>query len=36
MFKNCYFERASQLFAELVLTTCFVDFLTLPAYKYID
>ncbi|SIR16666.1 malate synthase A [Pontibacter lucknowensis] len=36
MFKNCHFERASQLFSELVLSTCFVDFLTLPAYKYID
>jgi malate synthase len=35
-FKNCHFERASQLFSELVLTTCFVEFLTLPAYKYID
>ncbi|GAB3818748.1 malate synthase A [Pontibacter rugosus] len=35
-FKNCHFERASQLFSELVLSTCFVDFLTLPAYKYID
>ncbi|WP_255345377.1 hypothetical protein [Pontibacter sp. BAB1700] len=36
MFKNCHFERASQLFSELVLSTCFVDFLTLPAYKYFD
>ncbi|MCX2740274.1 malate synthase A [Pontibacter anaerobius] len=36
MFKNCHYEKASQLFSELVLTNCFVDFLTLPAYKYID
>ncbi|WP_299823223.1 malate synthase A [uncultured Pontibacter sp.] len=36
MFKNCHFEKASQLFSELVLSKCFVDFLTLPAYKYID
>ncbi|MEJ8757285.1 malate synthase A [Pontibacter sp. H259] len=35
-FKNCHFERASQLFAELVLSPCFVEFLTLPAYKYLD
>ncbi|NEM98548.1 malate synthase A [Pontibacter burrus] len=35
-FKNCHFEKASQLFAELVLAPCFVEFLTLPAYKYID
>ncbi|WP_018479156.1 malate synthase A [Pontibacter roseus] len=35
-FKNCHFERASHLFSELVLSTCFVEFLTLPAYKYID
>ncbi|WP_242927234.1 malate synthase A [Pontibacter vulgaris] len=35
-FKNCHFERASQLFSELVLSKCFVEFLTLPAYKYID
>ncbi|MBD1397775.1 malate synthase A [Pontibacter sp. JH31] len=35
-FKNCHFERASQLFSELVLSTCFVEFLTLPAYKYMD
>ncbi|MFD2247333.1 malate synthase A [Pontibacter ruber] len=35
-FKNCHFEKASQLFAELVFSTCFVEFLTLPAYKYID
>jgi malate synthase len=36
MFKNCHFEKAAQLFAELVLSKCFVEFLTLPAYKYID
>ncbi|WP_276496416.1 malate synthase A [Pontibacter litorisediminis] len=35
-FKNCHYEKAAQLFSELVLTNCFVDFLTLPAYKYID
>ncbi|MEJ8804033.1 malate synthase A [Pontibacter sp. H249] len=35
-FKNCHFEKASQLFSELVLSKCFVEFLTLPAYKYID
>ncbi|MFD2515124.1 malate synthase A [Pontibacter locisalis] len=36
MFKNCHFERASHLFSELVLSQCFVEFLTLPAYKYIE
>ncbi|WP_439883529.1 malate synthase A [Pontibacter sp. MBLB2868] len=36
MFKNCHFERASHLFSELVLSKCFVEFLTVPAYKYID
>ncbi|MDX5421989.1 MAG: malate synthase A [Hymenobacteraceae bacterium] len=35
-FKNCHYEKASHLFAELVFSTCFVEFLTLPAYKYID
>lgn len=35
-FVNCHFERASQLFSELVLSGCFVEFLTLPAYKYLD
>lgn len=36
MFKNYHYEKAAHLFSELVLTTCFVDFLTLPAYKYLD
>jgi malate synthase len=35
-FDTGYFERASQLFAEMSKTPEFVQFLTLPAYKYLS
>lgn len=35
-FENGHFETASRLFAEMILRDEFTEFLTLPAYEYLD